>query len=95
MHLDEHDIMVSFNVFSLFTKILVPEALDLIFKIFYLETLSIIETYLTSTLFTFKGICYEKTEGTTMGSSLSLIVSNIFMEHFNASALNFHLNPKC
>jgi hypothetical protein len=58
--------MVSFDVVSLFTKILVPEALDLISKLVDPETLNLIEICLTSTFFTFKGTCYEQTEGTTM-----------------------------
>lgn len=44
----------------------------------------------------YEGIIYEQTKGTTMGSSLSLIVENIFMEHFEARALNsWHHKPKC
>jgi len=35
------------------------------------------------------------TEGTTMGSSLSIVMANIFMEYFEAKALNpWHLKPK-
>jgi hypothetical protein len=38
----------------------------------------------------------NKWKGTTMGSSLSPVVANIFMEHFETLALNnFHLKPKC
>jgi hypothetical protein len=88
--------MVSFDVVSLFTKILVPEAINLISKLVDSETLNLIEICLTSTFFTFKGTCYEQTEGTTMGSSLSPVVANIFMEHFETSSLkSFHLKPKC
>jgi hypothetical protein len=96
LHLDEQDIMVSFDVISLFTKILVSEALDLISKLIDLETLNLIEIYLTLNFFTFKGIFYEQTNGTTMGSSLSPMVTNILMEHFETLVLNsFHLKPKC
>jgi hypothetical protein len=96
LHLDENYIMVSFDVISLFTKILVPEALNLISNLVNPETLNLIEIFLTSTFFTFKGICYEQTKGTSMGSSLSSVVANIFMEHFEGLALNrFDLKPKC
>jgi hypothetical protein len=64
-HLDEHDIMVSFDVVSLFTKILVPEALDIISKLVNSKTFNLIEIYLISTFFSFKGTFYEKTKGTT------------------------------
>jgi hypothetical protein len=67
LHLDEQDIMVSFDVVSLFTKIHVPKSLDLISKLVDPETLNLIEICITSTFFTFKGIFYEQTEGTTMG----------------------------
>jgi hypothetical protein len=43
LHLDEEDIMVSFNVVSLFTKILVFEALTLISNLVDLETLNLIK----------------------------------------------------
>jgi hypothetical protein len=87
---------MSFDVVSLFTKTPIPKSLDLISKLVDLETLNLIKIFLTSTFFTFKGTCYEQTEGTTMGSSLSLMVANIFMEHFDTLALNnFHLKPKC
>jgi hypothetical protein len=88
--------MVILDVVSLFTKITVLEAFDLISNLVDPETLNLIEIYLTSTFFTFKGICYEQTKGTTMGSSLSPVVANNFMEYFEAQELNnFHLNPKC
>jgi hypothetical protein len=87
---------VSFDVVSLFAKISVPEALDLVSKLVDPETFNLIKICLTPTFFTFKGTCYEQTEGTTMGSSLSPVVANIFMEHFEALALNnFQLKPKC
>jgi retron-type reverse transcriptase len=76
--------MVSFDVISLFTKIPVSEALDLISKLIDPETLNLIKIFLSSTFFTFKGVCYEQTKGTTMGSSLSPVVANIFMEHFES-----------
>jgi hypothetical protein len=96
LHLDENYIMAIFYVISLFTKILVPEALNLISNLVSPKTLNLIEIFLTSTFFTFKGIFYEKTKGTSMGSSLSSVVVNIFMEHFEGFALNrFDLKPKC
>lgn len=63
--------MVSFDVASLFTKVPVLEALNLISKLVDPETLKLIELCLTTTFFTFQGICYEQTEGMAMGSSLS------------------------
>jgi hypothetical protein len=50
-HLDEKYIMVTFDVLSLFTKILFLESLNLLFKLVELETLNVIEIDLTSTFF--------------------------------------------
>jgi len=95
-HLNEDDLMVSFDVVSLFTKIPIPEALTLLSKLVYPETMNLIKICLSSTFFTFKEVCYEQIEGTTMGSSLSPVVANILIEHFESLALsNFHLKPKC
>jgi hypothetical protein len=43
LHLDEHDIMVNFDVVSLFTKIHVPKALDLISKLLTLKPLTLLK----------------------------------------------------
>jgi hypothetical protein len=60
-HLEEQDLMVSFDVVSLFTKIPVSESLTLISKLVDLETLDLIKICLSSTFFTFKGVFYEQT----------------------------------
>jgi hypothetical protein len=61
------------------------------------ETLNLIEIFLTFNFFTFKRTCYKQIIGTTMGSSLSLVDANIFMEQFfEEMALNiFQLKTKC
>jgi len=51
LHLDEEDVMVSFDVVSMFKKILFPQVLDLISKLDDLETLNLIQICLSSTLF--------------------------------------------
>jgi hypothetical protein len=96
LQLDEHHLMVGLDVVSLFTKIPIPKSLEIFSKLVDLGTIKLIELCLTYTFFTFKSIYYEQTEGTTMGSSLSPVVANIFMEHFETLTLNiFHLKPKC
>jgi hypothetical protein len=85
-----------FYVVSLFTKILIPKALDLVPKLVDVETSNLIKICLTSTFFSFKSNFYEQKKVTTMGSLLSLIVENIFMQYFETLALNsFPLKPKC
>jgi hypothetical protein len=61
--------MTNFDVVSLFTKIPILEALDLISKLVDPKTLKLIELFFTLTFFTFKGTFYEQSKGTTMGSS--------------------------
>jgi hypothetical protein len=48
LHLEEEDIMVSFDVVSLFTKIPIPEALNLISKLF--DHLNIISLHIQFTM---------------------------------------------
>lgn len=96
LKLDENGIMVNFDFISLFTKIHVPKAIDLLFNLVHLETLSLINIFRTTTFFTFNGACYEQVEGTTMGSSLSPIFANTFLEIFEVKDLEtFRLKSKC
>ena len=50
-------------------------------------TAHLVEICLTSTFFGFEGEFFEQTCGVTMGSPLSPIVANIFMEDFEAKDL--------
>ena len=51
------------------------------------HTISLLEFCLRSTCFVFQGQYYEQVEGEAMGSPVSPIVTNIFMEKFEAKAL--------
>jgi hypothetical protein len=89
----DEDLMVKFEVVSLFKKIPISKALTLIFNLVDPKTLNLIKICLSSTFFTFKGFFYEKAKGATMGSSLSPVVANTFIEHFKSLSLsNLHLN---
>jgi hypothetical protein len=59
LHLDDDNLMVSFYVVSMFTKIPISEALTLISKLVDPETLNLIKMCLSFTFFTFKGVFYE------------------------------------
>ena len=55
----------------------------------------LVRIYLKSTFFSFKGVLYEQVEGVAMGSSLSPVVANLYMEAFEKSAIeSFPLKPK-
>jgi hypothetical protein len=48
----------------------------------------LLEICLTTTYFQFEDKLYQQKEGMAMGNSLSLEVNNIFMEHFEETALD-------
>ena len=50
---------------------------------------------LKSSYFSFKGKIYEKIHGVAMGSALSPLIANLYMEHFEQMALrSFPFTPK-
>ena len=48
----------------------------------------LLEICLTSTYFTFQGKNYRLTDGVAMGSLVSSVVANIFMEDFEETAIS-------
>ena len=56
--------------------------------------ISLLEFCLRSTCFVFQGQYYEQIEGAAMGSPLSPIVANIFMEDFETKALKTAPHPQ-
>ena len=85
---------------SLFTKVPIAEALEVIGRRLEEQeaadrrtTLSVesvkrlLHLFLTSTYFMWNGRFYEQMEGAAMGNSLSPVVANIYMEHFEELAL--------
>ena len=95
IHVDETEILVSFDVVSLYTKVLVEKAIIIIRKITNNEIANFIRICLKSTYFTFCGEFYEQTDGVEMGSLLSSVVANIYMEYFKKKAIDsFPLKPR-
>ncbi|XP_039304223.1 uncharacterized protein LOC120357563 isoform X2 [Solenopsis invicta] len=84
-----NDILVSFDVVSLFTNVPVQDTLDIIKKSDKLPAnfVPLIEHYLTSTYFQFQREFFEQTSGAAMGSPVSPIIANIFMEHLKGKIL--------
>ena len=105
---DENDRLVSFDVVSLFTKVPIAEAIDVIAEHLHQDetlgdrtTLSpeticqLMKLCLTSTYFQFRNCYYEQIEGAAMGSPLSPVVANLFMETLEEKALSTTtLKPK-
>lgn len=87
IHLNSNDILVSFDVESLFTKVPVGYTLELLKEKFDANLVALFEHCLTSTYFVWQGTFYEQKEGMAMGSPLSPVVANFFMEEFEQKAL--------
>ena len=86
------DHMVSFDVVSLFTNVPLNKVLDFIrqkseenvyqFDLEIGKICELIQLCVKDTYFTFNGIHYCQTYGVAMGSSLSPILANLYMEYF-------------
>ena len=58
------------------------------------DIILLLEFCLNYTYFTFQGQFYEQVEGAAMGSQVSSIVANLYMEYFEQKALNTATHPK-
>ena len=100
MQLSENDILVSFDVKSLFTQVPIEEALEVIGRKLEnhddslqtplpLDSIKdLLRMCLTSTYFMWNEEFYEQEDGAAMGNPLSPVVANIYMEHFEEMALD-------
>ena len=79
--------MVSFDVDSLFTKVPVEESLTLLCQHFKDEILALYKHVVTSIYFCVDGQFYEQTDGVAMGSPLSLVIANFYMEDFETKTI--------
>ena len=99
--LKDTDVLVSFDVTALFTKVPVDKSLDIIYsKLRADEDLStrttltaeqirdLLAICLKTTYFIFNEVIYTQVEGAAMGSPVSPIVTNLFMEWFEEHAIN-------
>jgi hypothetical protein len=88
--------MVSFDVVSLFTKLPIKEAMDLLGRNLEEGTLGFFRHVLTNSHFTFSGQFYGQTDGVAMGSPLSPVVANFYTEYYEKEALELvPLKPRC
>ncbi|GJQ81844.1 hypothetical protein Trydic_g9871 [Trypoxylus dichotomus] len=89
LRLEMNDMLVSFDVTSLFTQVPIEETLDVIRKKHkppdYIMDLT--KHCLSNTYFTYEGQRYKQIEGAPMGSPLSPALANLFMEYFETRAL--------
>ncbi|XP_071447161.1 uncharacterized protein [Hetaerina americana] len=87
IRLDNQDILASFDVISLFTKVPIKDTLLLLQARFDEKTVDLFRHVLTSTYFLYNGKFYEQVEGVPMGSPLSPAIANFYMEDFEERAL--------
>ena len=98
--------MVSFDVKALFTFVPIQPAITIIKKLLEEDqslqqrtTMSVnnitclLEFCLKSTYFTYQGQHFEQLEGPAMGSPISPIVANLFMENFEEKAISTAPHP--
>ena len=104
--LKKEESMVSYDVTALFTSVPIPPVLKIIEEkltkdkdlqqrtsMTIKHIIKLLEFCLRSTFFVFQGHHYEQVEGAAMGSPLSPIVANIYMEHFEMKALETAPHP--
>jgi hypothetical protein len=90
------DIIVSFDIVSLFTKVPIKETTDLLGRHFKEDVLGLFHHAITTSYFTFNGQFYGQTDDVAMGSTLSPVIANFYMEDFEKAALeSAPLKPCC
>ena len=100
IQLGPDEVMVSYGMRARSTSVPIKPALDVIEKLLKEDTglqnrtsmstkhiIDLLEFYLRSTYFTYRGNFYEQVEGAAMGSPISPIVANLYMESFEVKAL--------
>ena len=106
IHLGKDQCMMSYDVKALFTSVPTKKASNIIKQMLEEDQelsqrtaltieniISLLEFCITSTYFSFQGKFYEQVEGAAMGSPLSPIVANIYMESFEVEALRSAPQP--
>ena len=107
VRLKDGESIMSYDVTSLFTSVPIKPALDIIQQrlakdqnlqkrtsVTIQHIITLLDFCLNSTSFMFQGKYYQQMEGAAMGSPLSPIVANIFMEHFEQQALASAPHPQ-
>ena len=104
--LEEGECITSYDVTALFTSIPVASALDIIRRKLEQDAdlptrtimtddtiIELLGFCLNNTYFVFQDVVYEQTKGAAMGSPISPIVANIYMEAFENRAISTALYP--
>ena len=104
-HIQDDQCIMSYDVKALFTSVPIQPAISVITKLSEDQELqqrtslsvdnitSLLEFCLKSTYFTFQDRYFEQQEGSAMGSPVSPIVANLYMEDFEVKAINSSPQP--
>ena len=105
VRLKQGECIISYDVTALFTSVPIQPVVNIIQQKLAndkdlqhrtnmsIKHISLLEFCLRSTCFVFQGQYYKQAEGVAMGSPLSPIVANIFMEKFETEALEIASHP--
>jgi hypothetical protein len=88
INLQETDILVSFDVVSLFTKVPLEDTMQLLSQHLDKQMVVLVRHVLTTTYFLYNGSFYDQKDGAAMGSPLAPVVANFYMEHFEEQAMS-------
>ena len=104
--LEEDEVLVSFDVVSLFTKVPVQLATQVARQRLLSDTtlpgrtslttddiVTLLEFCLNATFFAFRNCFYQQVHGTAMGSPVSVVVADLVMEDIESRALASYPSP--
>ena len=104
--LEPGEVITSFDVKALFTSVPVQPSIQIVKQRLQQDNtfpqrtsmsipqiISLLEFCLTHTYFLFQGKYFEQVQGAAMGSPISPLIANIFMEEFEVKALNSIPHP--
>ena len=104
--LEDGECIMSYDVAALFTSIPVRSALEVVKKKLEQDTefhqrttmstqniMDLLEFCQGNTYFLFQGNYFEQTQGAAMGSPVSPVLANLYMESFEDRALSSAVNP--
>jgi aromatic ring-cleaving dioxygenase len=85
--LSDNDLLVSFDVASLFTKVPISDTLELLERHFSPGIIPLFRHCLTQCFFLFNGEFYKQIDGVAMGSPISPAIANYYMKFFEEKCL--------
>ena len=104
--LEPGEVMASFDVKALFTSVPGVPAIQIVQQklkqdptlqsrtnMSISHIISLLESCLTNTCFLFQGKYYEQVHGAPMGSTISPLIANLFMEEFEVKDLSTATTP--